>query len=681
MFFGILRLQAECNSESESRIPIIPSKAIHNFEDQISGLLRRHEQSLSKIDILINKVIQDDDISMGTGKFGREKPLLILEKEQEKLSAIVSSIVVLYRNKLVELKKAIINELTLLDKETSFGLRDGLETDVPERTCSYQQYQERISVQALYRILLFLSGTPLDTKTQTMTVGPRGPVLIQDHGFIDDMAHFDRERIPERVVHAKGAGAFGVLKITHDITKYCKAAPFECIGKETPCALRFSTVGGESGSADTARDPRGFAMKFYTEAGNWDLDRVIDASLKRQIENRSIRICELHFTQDQINNHRTRKTLKPGVLPTLRLPVKSVVTGSGNLKPRESAKKIGEKKALHQIDSTVKSVCYKSFSEFCLRAKKSKLPDKWRISAEEADFVKIAKEDEVHELPITEIYIDDSLGFTVRVFGSSGRLMWNDEQFIVWSHITKFVKEDLDCGLRLLPKLTNEHIKLTPFSRMNVKLAVQVLSSSVAEILKSFGPQDAKGTAQFCNMFESFFDCMNIRNTVEHKLKCKPFLKPFESVDDERLSWLTEVFLQYFKDWQQSIENRPGDFSKDAKAKMFLSRQTYEGVQMTVHSTVELVKFLLSRNVKYVLTERFCQDPLENYFGRQRGMGRRKDNPSLRDVGFNDNTIRMSRMVKPIQGNCRGAFDAKDEIDFGAEMEKLPCRKAKRKKC
>ena len=87
------------------------------------------------------------------------------------------------------------------------------------------------------------SGTPLDTKTKTMTVGPRGPVLIQDHGFIDDMAHFDRERIPERVVHAKGAGAFGFLEITHDITKYCKAAPFESIGKKTPCALRFSTVG------------------------------------------------------------------------------------------------------------------------------------------------------------------------------------------------------------------------------------------------------------------------------------------------------------------------------------------------------------------------------------------------------------------------------------------------------
>ncbi|XP_065837097.1 catalase-like [Oscarella lobularis] len=114
-------------------------------------------------------------------------------------------------------------------------------------------------------------GTPVDIKTATMTVGPRGPVLLQDFNFLDEMAHFDRERVPERVVHAKGAGAFGYFEVTHDITQYCKAKVFEKIGKRTPLAVRFSTVGGESGSADTVRDPRGFAVKFYTEEGNWDL--------------------------------------------------------------------------------------------------------------------------------------------------------------------------------------------------------------------------------------------------------------------------------------------------------------------------------------------------------------------------------------------------------------------------
>ncbi|XP_064571525.1 catalase [Zonotrichia leucophrys gambelii] len=115
------------------------------------------------------------------------------------------------------------------------------------------------------------SGNPIGDKLNILTVGPRGPLLVQDVVFTDEMAHFDRERIPERVVHAKGAGAFGYFEVTHDITQYCKAKVFEHIGKRTPLAIRFSTVAGESGSADTVRDPRGFAMKFYTEDGNWDL--------------------------------------------------------------------------------------------------------------------------------------------------------------------------------------------------------------------------------------------------------------------------------------------------------------------------------------------------------------------------------------------------------------------------
>lgn len=115
------------------------------------------------------------------------------------------------------------------------------------------------------------AGNPIGDKLNILTVGPRGPLLVQDVVFTDEMAHFDRERIPERVVHAKGAGAFGYFEVTHDITQYCKAKVFEHIGKRTPLAIRFSTVAGESGSADTVRDPRGFAMKFYTEDGNWDL--------------------------------------------------------------------------------------------------------------------------------------------------------------------------------------------------------------------------------------------------------------------------------------------------------------------------------------------------------------------------------------------------------------------------
>lgn len=115
------------------------------------------------------------------------------------------------------------------------------------------------------------NGAPIYDKTNSMTVGPRGPIVLQDNVLLDELAAFDRERIPERVVHAKGGGAFGYFEVTHDISAYCKASVFQEVGKRTPIGMRFSTVGGESGSADTARDPRGFAIKFYAEDGNLDL--------------------------------------------------------------------------------------------------------------------------------------------------------------------------------------------------------------------------------------------------------------------------------------------------------------------------------------------------------------------------------------------------------------------------
>jgi catalase len=114
-------------------------------------------------------------------------------------------------------------------------------------------------------------GRPYTEFENSMTVGDRGPILLQDYFLHEDLAHFNRERIPERVVHAKGTGAFGTFTVTHDITDYTKAKIFSEIGKQTNMFVRFSQVGGEKGSADSERDPRGFALKFYTEDGNWDL--------------------------------------------------------------------------------------------------------------------------------------------------------------------------------------------------------------------------------------------------------------------------------------------------------------------------------------------------------------------------------------------------------------------------
>jgi len=114
-------------------------------------------------------------------------------------------------------------------------------------------------------------GAPVDDNQNIKTAGKRGPALLENVWFIEKMAHFDREVIPERRMHAKGAGAFGTFTVTHDITKYTKAKIFSEIGKATPMFARFSTVAGERGAADAERDIRGFALKFYTEEGNWDL--------------------------------------------------------------------------------------------------------------------------------------------------------------------------------------------------------------------------------------------------------------------------------------------------------------------------------------------------------------------------------------------------------------------------
>jgi len=120
------------------------------------------------------------------------------------------------------------------------------------------------------KILTTSFGAPVDDDQNTLTAGSPGPALLQDIHLVEKLAHFDRERIPERVVHAKGAGAYGYFEVTHDVTRYTRAKFLSPAGKRTEVFARFSTVGGEKGSADSERDPRGFAVKFYTEEGNYD---------------------------------------------------------------------------------------------------------------------------------------------------------------------------------------------------------------------------------------------------------------------------------------------------------------------------------------------------------------------------------------------------------------------------
>lgn len=233
------------------------------------------------------------------------------------------------------------------------------------------------------------------------------------------------------------------------------------------------------------------------------------------------------------------------------------------------------------------------------------------------------------------------------------RFMFNQGCHMLWKHISQFFQDDSSSSLRLLPKLTPDHIYLTSYSKMTVKYAAQVLSSSVGKVLLEFGPKEAKETAKFCLLVDQFFDCGNVRNPNEHKTKRKPFLKPYSSVSDERFDWLKNVFLKYFEDWLDWIHQTHPEMSPETHARMFISWQTYEGIQINVKSITHCVKFLLNHGVSYVLTEKFCQDDLKNYFGKQRSLGRRRDNPNMQQCRINDNIIKSSFSVVPNRGNSR----------------------------
>ncbi len=115
------------------------------------------------------------------------------------------------------------------------------------------------------------SGAPIADDQNSLSAGERGPLLLQDWHLIEKLAHFNRERIPERVVHAKGTGVYGTFTVTNDMSQYTIAEHFQGVGTQTEAFVRFSTVGGEMGSADAERDPRGFGVRFYTKRGNHDI--------------------------------------------------------------------------------------------------------------------------------------------------------------------------------------------------------------------------------------------------------------------------------------------------------------------------------------------------------------------------------------------------------------------------
>ena len=187
---------------------------------------------------------------------------------------------------------------------------------------------------------------------------------------------------------------------------------------------------------------------------------------------------------------------------------------------------------------------------------------------------------------------------------------------------------------------------------MNVSLAAQVLSDTVAIALRDFGSKEMLGTATFCKMMDRAFDMLNVRNSQHCLKKKKDDLLPYKDINDKRFQWLENEFLNYFENWKDSIEER-GTNPQNIKDKMFISKATHEGLQITVRSSICLVRFLLKNGADYVLTGKFNQDVLENLFGFYRSAGRRKNNPSMADIGYSDNMVRNLKSCQTgPAGNC-----------------------------
>ncbi len=144
-------------------------------------------------------------------------------------------------------------------------------TLAPEGVNATIEPLDRVRVDSSGQMLTTNQGVAIGDNQNSLKLGLRGPVLLEDFILREKITHFDHERIPERIVHARGSGAHGFFECYAPLTQYTKAAPFQEAGKTTPVFVRFSTVAGERGSKDTARDVRGFAVKFYTDEGNWDL--------------------------------------------------------------------------------------------------------------------------------------------------------------------------------------------------------------------------------------------------------------------------------------------------------------------------------------------------------------------------------------------------------------------------
>ncbi|KAJ8023362.1 Transposable element P transposase [Holothuria leucospilota] len=252
-----------------------------------------------------------------------------------------------------------------------------------------------------------------------------------------------------------------------------------------------------------------------------------------------------------------------------------------------------------------------------------------------------------------------------------------DGKPIKWTHLLQLQEWDKGShrhtpGLVLVPKLTYEHLHLTPGLRMKVSLAAQVMSKTVANGLKMMNKPELASTIYFITMVNKFFDCLNVSSTTEWVRKRNDDIKPYSDVNDPRFLWLEEEFLGFLRKWTQESEDKEGLTAKQKQA-LHLSRATLAGCHLAVKSFTEMAKYLLSMDgVEFILSDKLNQDPIEEFFSKQRGAGGHHDNPTAEQFGhhFLRNIVAGTSARGSRRANVRRGELSKDISD-----EPLPKRK------
>ena len=236
----------------------------------------------------------------------------------------------------------------------------------------------------------------------------------------------------------------------------------------------------------------------------------------------------------------------------------------------------------------------------------------------------------------------------------NSRSLWRGKP-ISWMHVVDLYRDYCTGLYRLCPKLSQAHITLTSFSIMNVRLAAQVLSSTVANALELRYGDYVSETVLFIKNMNKFFDILNVKNLTESIHKRNENLAPFRDINDARLDWLTTDFLDYFTEWSNIVENREGEYTKGEKSKMQLSYQTLQGLQISCKSIAACVRHMLGEGADFVLTRTFNQDKVEQFFGLLRMRGGANDNPNLYMAGHLVNNLRFVRtdQFENIRGNVQ----------------------------